>query len=139
MALSTRDKQVLLRLLENSQLVYLLSRYPKRQVLDDAKDVARLEDGLAKMRTAAKDISASLRERHPAVRWDEIADRPDSVELAWLRAKRVAPTVLRELTPLLAGEPEAAFFLDASAEAKASNKTSNRTANKTSNKKIVLR
>ena len=43
--------------------------------------------------------------------WDELAQEPDSDDLLWRRAKRVAPTVLRELTPLLEGEPEAAFFL----------------------------
>jgi hypothetical protein len=111
MALGPRDKKALLPLLEHAQLVYLLSRYPKKQVLDDPKDVERLEGGLDAMRAAAKGLSDSLKEQHAMIPWDELADKPDSAELAWRRAKRIAPTVIRELTPLLEGEPEAAFFL----------------------------
>ena len=118
MAVSARDKKTLLTLLEQAQLVYLLTRLPKKQVLDDPKDVARLEDGLAGMRTAARDLSASLRDTHTAVQWDELAAKPDTPELLWRRAKRVGPQVLRELRPLLAGEPETAFMLDPTAESK---------------------
>jgi hypothetical protein len=116
MAVSARDKKALLTLLEQAQLAFLLTRYPKRQVLDDNMDVQRLEDGLAGMRAAARDLSPSLREMHTGVQWDELAAKPDTPELLWRRAKRVSPQVLRELGPLLAGEPEAAFMLDASAE-----------------------
>ena len=111
MALTARDKKTLLTLIEKSQLVYLLSRYPKKQVLDDAADAARLEDGLEGMRLAAKDIPGRIKESHAIIPWDELAKKPDTVELAWRRAKRVSPTVIREMAPLLAGEPEAAFFL----------------------------
>jgi hypothetical protein len=113
---SARDKKTLLALLEQAQLVYLLSRYPKKQVLDDPKDVERLETGLAGMRAAAKELSPSLREKHTGVQWDELAAKPDSPELLWRRAKRLGPQVLRELRPLLAGEPEAAFMLDPTAQ-----------------------
>ena len=116
MALSARDKKALLALLEQAQLVYLLTRLPKKQVLDDDKDVARLEEGLAAMRAAARDLSPSLRETHTAVQWDELGEKPDSTDLLWRRAKRVGPQVLRQLRPLLEGEPEAAFMLDPSAE-----------------------
>lgn len=116
MAVSARDKKALLTLLEQAQLVYLLTRLPKKQVLDDAKDVARLEEGLSAMRTAAGELSASLRETHTAVQWDELAAKPDRPDLLWRRAKRLGPQVLRQLRPLLAGEPEAAFMLDPAAE-----------------------
>lgn len=116
MAASARDKKAVLALLEQAQLVYLLTRLPKKQVLDDPKDVARLEEGLARMRAAARDLSASLRERHTGVQWDELAEKPDSPDLLWRRTKRLGPQVLRELRPLLVGEPEAAFMLDPSAE-----------------------
>ena len=118
MAVSARDKKALLTLLEQAQLVYLLTRLPRKQVLDDPKDVARLEDGLAGMRAAARDLSASLRDAHTAVQWDELAAKPDSPELLWRRAKRVGPQALRELRPLLEGEPETAFMLDPTAESK---------------------
>ena len=39
MAVSARDKKALLTLLEQAQLVYLLTRLPKKQVLDDPNDV----------------------------------------------------------------------------------------------------
>lgn len=116
MVVNARDKKALLTLLEQAQLVYLLTRLPKKQVLDDPKDVARLEDGLAAMRAAARGLSAALREKHTAVQWDELAAKPDSPELLWRRAKRVGPQVLRQLRPLLEGEPEAAFMLDPNAE-----------------------
>lgn len=116
MAVSARDKKALLGLLEQAQLVYLLTRLPKKQVLDDAKDVARLEEGLAGMRAAARDLSASLRESHGGVQWDELAEKPDNPDLLWRRAKRLGPQVIRQLRPLLAGEPETAFMLDPAAE-----------------------
>jgi len=110
-AVAARDKKALLALLEKAQLVYLLTLYPKKQVLGDEKDAERLEQGLADMRSAADDLSGSLRDAHAGVVWDELAKKPDTADLAWRRAKRVAPSVLRELVPLLAGEPEAAFLL----------------------------
>jgi hypothetical protein len=111
MPLAGRDKKALLALIEHAQPVYLLTRYPKKQVLEDKADVRRLQDGLEGMRDAAKALPAALKERHAMIPWDELAHEPDSDDLLWRRAKRIAPTVLRELTPLLEGEPEAAFFL----------------------------
>ena len=111
MATSARDRTALLKLVEHAHLVYLLTRYPKKQVLDDAGDVERLEQGLTAMRGAAKELSAAFRDGQGAVPWDELAKKPDSTDLVWRRAKRLAPTVLRELTPLVEGAPEAAFFL----------------------------
>lgn len=117
MALSARDRKTLLTLLEQAQLVYLLTRYPKKQVLDDRGDVERLENALAAMRAAGSELSASFKKEQPAVQWDELEAKPDSSDLLWRRAKRVGPQVLRELRPLLAGEPEAAFMLDPAAAA----------------------
>jgi len=117
MAVSARDKHALLTLLEQAQFVYLLTRLPKKQVLDDPKDVTRLDAGLAAMRATARDLSAALRDRYTGVQWDELAAKPDSPELLWRRAKRLGPQVLRELRPLLEGEPEAAFMLDPNADA----------------------
>ncbi len=111
MPVSSRDKKTLLQLIEQAQLVYLLTRYPKKRVLDDAEDVNKLEGGLDGMRAAAKALPSSLKEKHGMIPWDELAEKPDTPDLAWRRAKRVAPTALRELMPLLEGEPEAAFFL----------------------------
>jgi hypothetical protein len=111
MAVSARDIKALLPLVEKAQLVYLLTRYPKKRVLDDPVDVGRLEQGLAEMRAAARDLSPRIREDHAVVRWDELAQKPDTPDLAWRVAKRVAPTIIRELVPLLEGVPEAAFFL----------------------------
>ena len=128
MVVSARDKKTLFTLLEQAQLVYLLTRLPKKQVLDDPKDVARLEQGLVAMRDAAHELSAALREKHTAVQWDELAAKPDSPDLLWRRAKRVGPQVLRELRPLLEGEPEAAFMLDPSAETAKSVKEASRRA-----------
>jgi len=123
-ALTARDKKTLLALTEQAQLVYLLTRYPRKQVLDDPADVDRLEKGLDQMRASAAELSAALRDKAGAVPWEELAKMPDSPDLAWRRAKRVAPTVLRELMPLLEGEPEAAFFLRPEAASKATRASS---------------
>lgn len=122
MSVSARDKKALLALVEQAQLVYLLTRYPKKQVLDDETDVKRLDDGLAAMRKAAADISAALKERTAAVQWDELSKKPDTADLAWRKGKRLAPQALRELMPLLEGEPEAAFFLRPEAPVKKTKK-----------------
>jgi len=111
MAVSARDKKTLLTFVEQAQLVYLLTRYPKKRVLDDVEDVKRLEGGLDGMRQAAKSLPASIKTAHAMIPWDELAEKPDTPDLAWRRAKRVAPTAIRELMPLLEDEPEAAFFL----------------------------
>jgi uncharacterized protein with HEPN domain len=125
---SARDKKALLAILEKAQLVYLLTLYPKKQVLGDEKDLERLQQGLTDMRAAATDLSKSFREEHSGVPWDELAKEPDTPDLSWRRAKRVAPGVLRELVPLLAGEPEAAFLLQPEAKTKkaATKKTARR-------------
>jgi hypothetical protein len=110
-ALSSRDRTALLALLEHAQLVYLLTRYPKKQVLDDAADVKRLVDGLAAMRETAKRISGSLKERETGVPWDLVSAQTDDPDAAWAAAKKTSPKVLAALTPLVEGEPKAAFFL----------------------------
>jgi len=135
MALSARDTKAVLALVEKAQLVYLLTRYPKAQVLDDPADVERLETGLADMRAAAKDLSAGLRDAHAAIPWDELAKKPDTPDLAWRRAKRIAPTLVREMVPLLAGVPEAAFFLQPEPTKKQPEPTKKKTATKKTGKR----
>lgn len=137
MALAGRDRKAVLALIEHAQPVYLLTRYPKKQVLDDAADIKRLRDGLEGMRSAAKALPASLRERHAMIPWHELAQTPDSDDLLWRRSKRIAPTVIRELTPLLEGEPEAAFFLRPEAPKKRS--TARKPAGKAARTKAVAR
>lgn len=131
MAPGAHDRKPLLALVEQAQLVYLLSRYPRKQVLDDAADVAKLEAGLEGMRTHAKALSSGMRERHAAIDWDELAKKADTPELAWRKAKRFAPTVLRELMPELKDVPEAAFFVTPETPAK---KTTKKTAASTAAK-----
>lgn len=111
MALSSRDRTALLALLEHAQLVYLLTRYPKKQVLDDEGDVTKLEQGLDAMRDGAKRVSPSIRERAPDVPWELVLKKTEGADVAWRVAKRVTPRVLAYLVPLVEGEPEAAFFL----------------------------
>jgi hypothetical protein len=60
MAVAPRDKKTLLQLVEQAQLLYLLTRYPKKRVLDDPADAKRLTDGLDGMRLAAKALPATL-------------------------------------------------------------------------------
>jgi hypothetical protein len=110
-ALSARDTKAVLALLEHAQLVYLLTRYPKKQVLDDEGDVTKLEQGLDAMREEARRISNAVRERTTEVPWDLVLKKTDGPELSWRVAKRVTPRVLAYLVPLVEGQPAAAFFL----------------------------
>ena len=117
MARHPGEKKALLTLLEQAQLVYLVTRFPKKQVLGNPADVERLETGMTNMRAAAKELSASLRAKQTGVQWDELLATSDTPDLSWRRAKRVGPQVLREMRPLLDGEPELAFILDPTAAA----------------------
>jgi hypothetical protein len=47
-ALTARDRAAVLAILENAQWVYALSRYPKKQVLDDQVDMKMLRDASAR-------------------------------------------------------------------------------------------
>ena len=132
MARQAGEKKALLMLLEQAQLVYLLTRFPKKQVLSNPADALRLETGMTKMSAAAKDLSAALRAKQSGVQWDELLATSDSPELSWRRAKRVAPQVLRELRPLLDGEPELAFILDPAAAAPAKKQSVKKTTAKKS-------
>ena len=127
MARQPAEKKTLLTLLEQAQLVYLLTRFPKKQVLGNSADAERLESGMTKMRAAAKDLSPSLRAKQTGVQWDELLAASDSLDLSWRRAKRVGPQVLREMRPLLDGEPELAFILDPAAAAPAKKQPAKKT------------
>ena len=48
--LTARDRAATIAVLENAQWVYALSRYPKKQVLDDEIDVKMLRDRIGAMR-----------------------------------------------------------------------------------------
>ena len=123
MAISAGDREAILALLEHAQLVYLLTRYPKKHVLDDAGDVTRLEQGLDAMRGGARRVSSSLRERTPDVPWDLVLKKADGPDASWRVAKRVTPRVLAYLVPLVEGTPEAAFFLRPAPETRAKKAT----------------
>src|SRR2546428_10130463 len=63
LALSASDRRATLEILRNAQFVYGLSRYPKKQVLDDPGDVKALRERLEAMRAAAKGLSPAQREK----------------------------------------------------------------------------
>lgn len=130
MARPPGEKKALLTLLEQAQLVYLMTRFPKKQVLGNPADVERLETGMTKMRAAAKELSASLRAKATAVQWEELLATSASPDLSWRRAKRVGPQVLREVRPLLDGEPELAFILAPAAAATAKKSPAKKTTAK---------
>jgi len=48
--MSDNDRKAVLEVLRNAQFVYGLSRYPKKQVLDDPVDVKALRERLEAMR-----------------------------------------------------------------------------------------
>jgi hypothetical protein len=109
--LTARDRAATLAILENAQWVYALSRYPKKQVLDDEIDVKMLRDRIAAMRKAAQDLSPAQRKKVD-VPWTRLEDDPDDTpDMLWTVAKKVTPKVLAELRPLVSDTPEAAFLI----------------------------
>jgi uncharacterized protein with HEPN domain len=107
---SDADRKAALEVLRNAQFVYGLSRYPKKQVLDDPADVRALRTRLEAMREAAKRISPAQREKLD-VPWDELEAIDTGTEAVWKAAKRATPKIIAQLTPLVRDEPEAAFLI----------------------------
>jgi hypothetical protein len=109
-ALAERDRRAALAVLENAQFVYALSRYPKKQVLDDPVDVRALRERLEAMRKAIGELSAAQR-KEVDVPLRELDDIDSGTEAVWRAAKRVTPKVIAKLSPLVHGTPEAAFLI----------------------------
>jgi uncharacterized protein with HEPN domain len=107
---SDADRKAALEVLRNAQFVYGLSRYPKKQVLDDPADVRALRTRLEAMREAAKRISPAEREKLD-VPWADLEAIDTGTEAVWKAAKRATPKVIAQLTPLVRDEPEAAFLI----------------------------
>ena len=110
MALSASDRRTALEVLRNAQFVYGLSRYPKKQVLDDPRDVKALRERLAAMRTAAAGLSAAQRAKLD-VPWADLEAIDSGTEAVWKAAKRVTPKIISGLTPFVRDDPEAAFLI----------------------------
>jgi hypothetical protein len=109
--LTSRDRAATLAILENAQWVYALSRYPKKQVLDDEVDLKMLRDRIGAMRKAAQDVSPAQRKKVD-VPWGRLEEDPDETpEMLWTVAKKVTPKILAELRPLVNDTPEAAFLI----------------------------
>jgi hypothetical protein len=109
--LTTRDRAAALSILENAQWVYALGRYPKKQVLDDAVDVRMLRERVEAMRKAAGQLSAAQKKK-VAVPWDKVeAEVDETPDALWAMVKKVTPTLLTELRPLVSDTPEAAFLI----------------------------
>ena len=107
--LSGRDRTAALRVLQAAQIAYTLTRFPKKQVLGDVQERQRLHDSIAATRAASAGLSPALRDRTGIEGSDLVAEAGDD-EAAWRIAKKVTPKLFRELRPLLAGDPEAAFL-----------------------------
>jgi len=110
LATSDTDRRAALEILRNAQFVYGLSRYPKKQVLDDPGDVKALRERLEAMRAAAKGLSPAQREKLE-VPWADLEAIDSGTEAVWKAAKRATPKIIAELTPLVRDEPEAAFLI----------------------------
>ena len=109
--LTARDRSATLAVLENAQWVYALTRYPKKQVLDDAVDMKMLRDRIGAMRKAAQGISQAQKNKLD-VPWARLEDDPDETpDMLWTVAKKVTPKILSEMRPLVSDTPEAAFLI----------------------------
>ena len=109
--LTSRDRAATLAILENAQWVYALSRYPKKQVLGDEIDLKMLRERIGAMRKAAQELSPAQRKKVD-IAWGRLEEDPDETpDMLWVVAKKVVPTVLSELRPLVSDTPEAAFLI----------------------------
>jgi hypothetical protein len=109
--LSARDRAAALAILENAQFVYALSRFPKKQVLDDPVDVKMLRDRIDAMRNAARELGAAQKKKVD-VPWDKLDEEADETpDALWTVAKKVTPRLIAELRPLVSDAPEAAFLI----------------------------
>lgn len=110
MAILENDRKAALEVLRNAQFVYGLSRYPKKQVLDDPADVKAIRGRLEAMRAAAKGLSSAQRAKLD-VPWADLEAIDSGTEAVWKAAKRATPKIIAQLTPLVRDEPEAAFLI----------------------------
>ena len=107
MSISNADLKAALEILRNAQFVYGLSRYPKKQVLDDPIDVKTLRGRLEAMRAAAKGLSAAQREKLD-VPWADLEAIDSGTEAVWKAAKRATPTNATPAPPRIIGTPPSA-------------------------------
>ncbi len=128
--LTSRDRAATLAILENAQWVYALSRYPKKQVLDDEIDVKMLRDRIGAMRKAATELSVAQKKKVD-VPWGRLEEDPDETpDMLWTVAKKVTPKVLSELRPLVSDTPEAAFLISPEKKAPVKKKKKSSTTRK---------
>jgi len=128
--LTSRDRAATLAILENAQWVYALSRYPKKQVLDDEIDVKMLRDRIGAMRKAATELSVTQKKKVD-VPWGRLEEDPDETpDMLWTVAKKVTPKVLSELRPLVSDTPEAAFLISPEKKAPVKKKKKSSTTRK---------
>ncbi len=128
--LTSRDRAATLAILENAQWVYALSRYPKKQVLDDESDVKMLRDRIGAMRKAATELSVAQKKKVD-VPWGRLEEDPDETpDMLWTVAKKVTPKVLSELRPLVSDTPEAAFLISPEKKAPVKKKKKSSTTRK---------
>jgi len=128
--LTSRDRAATLAILENAQWVYALSRYPKKQVLDDEIDVKMLRERIGAMRKAATDLSVAQKKKVD-VPWGRLEEDPDETpDMLWTVAKKVTPKVLSELRPLVSDTPEAAFLISPEKKAPVKKKKKSSTTRK---------
>lgn len=98
-------------MLENAQWVYALGRYPRKQVLDDPVDLRMLRERVGAMRKAAADLSAAQKKKLD-IPWARLEEDPDETpEMLWTVTKKVVPTLIAEMRPLVSDTPEAAFLI----------------------------
>jgi hypothetical protein len=122
-ALTARDRAATLAILENAQWVYALSRYPKKQVLDDEIDVKMLRDRIGAMRKATQELSPAQRKKID-LPWGRLEEDPDETpDMLWTLAKKVTPMLIVELRPLVSDTPEAAFLISPEKKMPAKRKT----------------
>ncbi len=109
--LTARDRAAVLGILENAQWVYALGRYPKKQVLDDPTDVRMMRERVGAMRKAAGYVSPAQK-RKIDVAWEQLeAEVDETPDALWAMVKKVTPTVIAKMRPLVSDTPEAAFLI----------------------------
>lgn len=112
---TARDRALLVEILQSAQLAQAYAGYGRAAFLGSPDDQRKIAERLAAMADATRKLSRALRERTPDVPWEQLLasvderDTPDP-GATWTTVKKVVPSVVRALTPLVSRSEKTVFL-----------------------------
>jgi uncharacterized protein with HEPN domain len=120
MTVTARDRDALVELLTQANLVVAHAAHPKARFAASPRDQTAVAERLHEMAGTAARLSAGFRKEHASVPWDELAEagriarggvEADELLRLWRAVKKLAPKLYRELRPAVEDDPRLAFAL----------------------------